>query len=106
MILGSVLYFRQSRARHWSICCHHLSSAFCFGLWPPCFQAAIICSSTVAASPTILMSQCTVLLCEDGSISTWIFFEPGEKAFRRPVMRSSKRAPILIITSQIGRAHV
>ena len=33
-------------------------------------------------------------------MSTWIFFEPGEKASSRPVMRSSKRAPIAIITSQ------
>ena len=37
---------------------------------------------------------------EDGSISAWIFFELGEKALRRPVMRSSKRAPTQIITSQ------
>ena len=33
-------------------------------------------------------------------MSTWIFFEPGEKASSRPVMRSSKRAPMQIITSQ------
>ncbi len=33
-------------------------------------------------------------------MSIWIFFEPGEKASSRPVTRSSKRAPMLIITSQ------
>ena len=33
-------------------------------------------------------------------MSMWIFCEPGEKASMRPVMRSSKRAPTAIITSQ------
>ena len=33
-------------------------------------------------------------------MSTWIFVEPGENASSRPVMRSSKRAPMQIITSQ------
>ena len=33
-------------------------------------------------------------------MSIWIFFEPGEKALTRPVMRSSKRAPIATIRSQ------
>ena len=33
-------------------------------------------------------------------MSTWIFFEFGEKAASRPVTRSSKRAPMLIIRSQ------
>ena len=33
-------------------------------------------------------------------MSTWILREFGAKASSRPVMRSSKRAPILIITSQ------
>jgi hypothetical protein len=42
----------------------------------------------------------TFLLIEEGSISMWIFFELGENASSRPVMRSSKRAPMLIITSQ------
>ena len=45
-------------------------------------------------------STLTFLLIEDGSMSTWIFFEPGEKASSRPVMRSSKRAPMQIIRSQ------
>jgi hypothetical protein len=30
----------------------------------------------------------------------WIFLLPGEKASRRPVTRSSKRAPTQIMTSQ------
>ena len=33
-------------------------------------------------------------------MSMWIFFEYGEKASSRPVMRSSKRAPMQIIRSQ------
>ena len=33
-------------------------------------------SSTCAQSPTIGMSTLTFLLIEDGSMSTWIFFEP------------------------------
>ena len=40
------------------------------------------------------------LLIEDGSMSMWIFFEPGENASVRPVMRSSKRAPTHSMTSQ------
>ena len=40
------------------------------------------------------------LLIEDGSTSMWIFFEPGENASVRPVMRSSKRAPMQTIRSQ------
>jgi hypothetical protein len=42
----------------------------------------------------------TFLLIEDGSISMWIFLEFGENALRRPVMRSSKRAPTQSMTSQ------
>jgi len=49
--------------------------------------------STLAASPMIGISTRMFLLIEDGSISMWIFFEPGENASIRPVMRSSKRAP-------------
>ena len=33
-------------------------------------------------------------------MSMWIFLDFGEKASRRPVMRSSKRAPTQIIRSQ------
>ena len=57
-------------------------------------------SSTCAQSPTMARSTLTFLLIEDGSMSMWIFFEPGEKASSRPVMRSSKRAPTAIIRSQ------
>ena len=55
---------------------------------------------TLAASPMIGMSTRMLLLIDDGSMSTWIFFEPGENASVRPVMRSSKRAPMHSITSQ------
>jgi len=51
-------------------------------------------------SPTIGTSTLTFLLIDDGSMSMWIFFDPGENASIRPVMRSSKRAPTQIITSQ------
>jgi hypothetical protein len=44
-----------------------------------------------ATSPTIGTSTRTFLLIEDGSMSTWILRELGEKAFSRPVTRSSKR---------------
>ncbi len=57
-------------------------------------------SITLPASPMMPMSTSTFLLIEDGSISTWIFLEPGEKASSRPVTRSSKRAPRHTITSQ------
>ena len=53
-----------------------------------------------AQSPTMPISTCTFLLIDDGSMSMWIFFEPGEKASSRPVMRSSNRAPTQTITSQ------
>ena len=53
-----------------------------------------------AQSPTMPRSTLTFLLIEDGSMSMWIFFDPGEKASSRPVMRSSKRAPTAIIRSQ------
>ena len=33
-------------------------------------------------------------------MSMWIFLEFGENALIRPVMRSSKRAPMQIMTSQ------
>ena len=55
---------------------------------------------TLAASPMIGTSTRMFLLIEDGSMSMWIFFEPGENASMRPVMRSSKRAPMHSITSQ------
>ena len=57
-------------------------------------------SSTWPASPTIGRSTRTFLLIELGSMSTWIFFDLGENSVSLPVMRSSKRAPMLIITSQ------
>ena len=46
------------------------------------------------------ISALTVLEMDEGSMSIWIFFELGENAFSRPVMRSSKRAPTQIMTSQ------
>ena len=57
-------------------------------------------SSVRSASPTIARSTGTFLLIEDGSMSTWILRERGEKPSRRPVTRSSKRAPMQTITSQ------
>ena len=51
-------------------------------------------------SPTILTSTRTFLLIEEGSMSIWAFRERGLKSAMRPVMRSSNRAPTLIIRSQ------
>jgi hypothetical protein len=47
------------------------------------------------------------LLIEEGSMSMWIFFEPGENASVRPVIRSSKRAPdahhdVALVHGQVG----
>ena len=44
-------------------------------------------------------ATCTVLLIEARSISMWIFLLLGEKASRRPVTRSSKRAPMQMTRS-------
>ena len=63
-------------------------------------------SSTWAQSPTMPTSTLTFLLIEEASMSMWIFFEHGEKASSRPVMRSSKRAPTQIITSQSCMARL
>ena len=40
------------------------------------------------------------LLIDEGSMSMWTLNEPGEKASVRPVMRSSKRAPMQSMKSQ------
>ncbi len=89
----------ESRARQRSIVSHH-------GLSAPLSTLAVarhsrtMSSSTRPTSPRMAMSARTFLLSDDGSMSTWIFLEWGEKASSRPVMRSSKRAPRHTITSQ------
>ena len=88
------------RARHLSICVHHIDSAFLSACSACVRHSRTMSSSTCAQSPTIGTSALTFLLIDDGSISMWIFFEPGEKASSRPVMRSSKRAPTQTMTSQ------
>ena len=40
------------------------------------------------------------LLIDEASMSMWTLNEPGEKASVRPVMRSSKRAPMHSMKSQ------
>ena len=40
------------------------------------------------------------LLIDEGSMSICTFFDFGEKSVIRPVMRSSKRAPMFTIRSQ------
>ena len=75
------------------------SSAFGSGLAPPRHNV-VMSSSTWPQSPTMPTSALTFLLIEDASISTWILCELGGNASSRPVMRSSKRAPMQIITSQ------
>ncbi len=64
------------------------------------WSAATRASRASPASATTPTSVRTSLPMEAGSMSMWIFFEPGEKASSRPVTRSSKRAPTAIITSQ------
>ena len=64
------------------------------------FHRSSMARSTRVQSPITGTSTRTVLLMDVGSMSTWILREFGEKASSRPVMRSSKRAPMLIITSQ------
>jgi hypothetical protein len=88
------------RARQPSICSHHGANASVRGSLVFDRQSRTISSSTSPQSPTIGRSMRTFLLIEDGSISTWILVDPGENASMRPVMRSSKRAPMLIIRSQ------
>src|SRR5260221_662464 len=93
-------YARDLRAGHFSICAHHVCSDF-LSEWMACVrQRRTMSSSRWAQSPTAGMSTFTFLLIDDGSMSTCIFLDPGEKASSRPVMRSSKRAPMQIMTSQ------
>jgi hypothetical protein len=71
---------RQAVARApGSICFHQALSAvlveLAFG-----FQTAACLPARKPQSPTMAMSTRTFLLIEDGSMSMWIFFEPGEKA--------------------------
>ena len=57
-------------------------------------------ASTEATSPTMGTWTRMFLLIEEGSMSMWTLSEPGLKASVRPVMRSSKRAPMQSIRSQ------
>ena len=97
---------RQSTPRHWLICSHQpLSSpASMFSAFER--HNRIMSSSTCPASPTIGISTTTFLLIDEGSISTWILVELGENSSSLPVMRSSKRAPIFSITSQLYMARL
>ena len=67
---------------------------------PRSFQSASMSASTAATSPTIGTWTWMFLLIDDGSMSMWTLNEPGEKASSRPVIRSSKRAPMQSMTSQ------
>jgi hypothetical protein len=88
------------RARQPSISAHHAFSALRSVRGCLAFHTRISSSSAWPASPTIGRSTRTFLLIELGSMSMWIFLECGENSVSLPVMRSSKRAPILISTSQ------
>src|ERR1700750_3475504 len=90
MISLFFLYDSELRARHLAISCHHgLRSGFFVSALNTCKRSP----STLAASPMIGISTWMFLLIDDGSISIWIFLEPGENASTRPVIRSSNRAP-------------
>ena len=88
------------RARQRSICDHQPFSAPDLGRPTSLRQTTSMSFSTSAASPTTGTSTRTFLLMEEASTSMWILREPGEKASTRPVMRSSKRAPMHTIRSQ------
>ena len=57
-------------------------------------------SITRRASPWIETSGLTILSNSAASMSTWIFTASVQKSERRPVMRSSQRAPIAMMRSQ------
>ena len=78
-----VLQAVASRASH-SICRHQpaIASRSCGAA--SSFQASISAASTRAASPTIATSTLTFLLMMDGSMSAWIFFEPGREGVQPP----------------------
>jgi hypothetical protein len=65
------------RARHVSICAHHAFSAF-FELAATGLPERRISSSTMADIAHDRHIDMDVLVDRDGSISIWIFFEPGE----------------------------
>jgi hypothetical protein len=90
----------ELRARQPSICSHHGAIASVRGSLVLLRQMRTISSAPAAIADDRQVDPRTFLLIDEGSISTWIFVEPGENASMRPVMRSSKRAPILIIRSQ------
>ena len=96
----SCVNFRLSFSRQASIWRHHAASACVSCVVVSAFQAAISASSVRPASPTIGTSTGTFLLMDEGSMSAWIFFDPGLNAFSRPVTRSSNRAPMFSSTSQ------
>src|SRR5579885_1884061 len=99
MLSDEFLYASDLRPRHLSICFHHSASAFLSGCTDSARHSRTMSSSTCAQSPMIATSALTFLLIDDGSMSTWIFFEFGENESSRPVMRSSKRAPMQLLTS-------
>ena len=76
----------------------HHSVSGCFLVFRP-FQTSIICCMAVPTSATIGRLTRTVLFIELRSISTWILTLSGENASKRPVTRSSKRAPRQTMTS-------
>src|SRR4029453_8376517 len=90
-------YASDLRARHLSIRAPHACSDFLSGWIALVRHRRTRSSRTCAQSPTIGTSALTFLLMDEGSMSTWIFFDPGENASIRPVIRSSKRAPMQII---------
>ena len=100
MTLSELRNARQSRPRQSSICFHHLATAAEAVFDPRAFQSASMSSSTAATSPTIGTWTWMFLLIEEGSMSTWTLNDPGEKASVRPVIRSSKRAPMQSMKSQ------
>ena len=97
---------RQRTFCHSLICAHHFVRAAALVLRPRDFHSFRISSKIWPTSPMIGISVLITLFIEDGSISICALSEPGLNASKRPVIRSSKRAPILIIKSQSCMARL
>ena len=60
----------------------------------------LISVKVVLASPTISISGRTILFISDGSMSMWMILASLQNLSAWPMMRSSKREPILMSKSQ------
>ena len=94
------LYAKHFTFFHSLILLHHFFMLVFWVSLPPFSQVLMISFKAISISETIGTSTCIFLFIEEGSISICILYEFGLKASVRPVILSSKRAPIQIKTSQ------